>query len=97
MHAHYIGPLVVVACNKGGMYIVCELDGAVYDRPVAAFRLIPYLACKDVIQLNLGELNVTLERLREMRVTTKSFDTEGLDEGEEGARPSESEDEDGEE
>ncbi len=49
MCTHYIGPLVVVACNRGGAYIVCELDGAVYDRPVAVFRLIPYLARKDVI------------------------------------------------
>ncbi len=37
MHTCYIGPLVVFACNKGGMYIVCKLDGTVYDRPVAAF------------------------------------------------------------
>ncbi len=85
---------MVVARNKGGAYIVCKLDGTVYDRPVAAFRLIPYLAHRDVIQFDLGELDVTLERLREMRAATESFDMEGLDEGEEGARESESEDKD---
>ncbi len=61
------------------------------------FRLIPYLACKDVIRFDLGELNVTLEHLCEMKAMTESFDTEGLDEGEEGARQRESEDKDGEE
>ncbi len=92
MRARYIGPLVVVARNKGGAYIVCELDGVVYNQPVAAFRLIPYLVRKDVIQFD-----ITLERLCEMRVTTESFDTEGLDEGEESARQSESKEEDSEE
>ncbi len=94
MRARYIRPLVVVARNKGGAYIVCELDGAVYDRPVAVFRLIPYLARRDIIRFDLGELDVTLERLREMRATTESFDTEGLEEGEEGIGESGSEDKD---
>ena len=44
MRPHYTGPVFVIARNKGGAYIVCELDGSVYDRPIAAFRLIPYLA-----------------------------------------------------
>ncbi len=97
MCARYIGPLVVVARNREGTYIVCKLDSAVYNRPVAVFWLIPYLACKDVIRFDLGKLDVTLEHLREMRATTESFDMEWLDEGEEGTGQSESEDEDSEE
>ena len=37
MRARYLGPLVVVSRNKGGAYIICELNGSVFDRPVAAF------------------------------------------------------------
>jgi len=33
-----LGPLIVLSRNKGGAYVRCELDGSVFDRPVAAFR-----------------------------------------------------------
>ena len=48
MRARYLGPLVVVSHNKGGAYIICELDGSVFDRPIAAFRVIPYFARKAI-------------------------------------------------
>jgi len=44
MLSRYNGPFIVISRGRGGSYIVCELDGAVYHRPVAAFRLLPYLA-----------------------------------------------------
>jgi hypothetical protein len=44
----YLGPLIVIARNFGGAYILCELDGTIFHRPVAAFRLLPYLACKSI-------------------------------------------------
>ena len=45
MQARYLGPLVVVSRNKGA-YIICELNGSVFDRPLAAFRVMPYFARK---------------------------------------------------
>jgi hypothetical protein len=48
MRARYIGPLIVVSCNYGGAYIVTELDGTVLHRPIAAFCLLPYFACKSI-------------------------------------------------
>ena len=42
MWPRHLGPLVVVSHNKGGAYIICELNGSVCDRPVAAFQVVPY-------------------------------------------------------
>ena len=37
MRPRYLGPLVVLSRNRGGAYILCELDGSVFHRPIAAF------------------------------------------------------------
>ena len=67
MRARYIGPLVVVSRNKGGAYIICELNGSVFDRPVAAFRVIPYFARKSLALPDLDSfLDVSPERIQEM-------------------------------
>jgi hypothetical protein len=65
MRARYLGPLIVVLRNRGGAYVLCELDGTVLDRPVAAFRVIPYLA-RQSIPLPDNFLDITPERLRAM-------------------------------
>ena len=37
MCARYLGPLIVILQNKGGAYIVSELNGLVFDHPIATF------------------------------------------------------------
>ena len=67
MRAQYLRPLVVVSHNKGGAYIICELNGSVFDRPIAAFQVIPYFAQKAIVLPNLSNfLDIPLERLRDM-------------------------------
>ena len=68
MKARYLGPLVIVSRNKGGAYIVCELDGAVLHRPVGAFRLIPYLPRKS-IPLPNDVLDIDQTRLHQLEET----------------------------
>ncbi|KAI0323336.1 hypothetical protein GY45DRAFT_1219743, partial [Cubamyces sp. BRFM 1775] len=69
MRPRYLGPYVVLARNRGGAYVVAELNGAVLDRPIAAFRLLPYLARRaiDLAWLDSPDyLDVSTARLREM-------------------------------
>lgn len=66
MKIRYLGPLIVVDRNKGGAYILCELDGAVHDRPSAAFRLLPYLARK-AIPMPPDWINISPDRLYQMQ------------------------------
>ena len=67
MRARYLRPCIVVSRNKGGAYIIAELDGLVFDRPIAAFRVIPYFA---QVKLSLPPLDSLLDisqaRLRQM-------------------------------
>jgi len=67
MRPHYISPLVVISRNKGGVYIICELNGSVFDRPVAAFHVVPYFARKSISLPNLDNfLDIPTMRLHEM-------------------------------
>ena len=80
MRPRYIGPLIVISRNKGGAYIVAELNGAVADRPVAAFRLIPYFARRKLQLPPLAELlDVSRKRLKELEDSTTADPEEILD------------------
>ena len=73
MHTRYLGPLIMISHNKGGMYIVAELDGAVFDCPIAMFRVIPYFACQSIPIPLLEELiDVSTHRLRELEDSTSA-------------------------
>ena len=63
----YLGPLIVVARNRGGAYILAELDGAVFDRPVAAYRVVPYFPRRvATISVEDEQLDVPVERVQEL-------------------------------
>ena len=80
MRAQYLGPLVVVSRNKGGAYIICELNGSVFDRPIAAFRVIPYFARKAIALPDLSDfLDIPLKRLSDMEGSS-SFGDDDSDE-----------------
>ena len=65
MKPRYLGPLIVVSRTKRGVYIVCELDGAVLHNPIAQFRVIPYLARKSIF-LPKGFTDIGKARLYKM-------------------------------
>jgi len=68
MRPRYLGPLIIVSCNYGGTYIICELDGSVLHRPIAAFCVIPYFARKS-IPLPDNFIDVDAARLRQMELS----------------------------
>ena len=73
MRARYIGPLIVISQNKGGAYIISELNRSVFDRPIAAFRVTPYFARQRIDVPPLDELiDITSRRLCELEETTLS-------------------------
>ncbi|KAJ8487667.1 hypothetical protein ONZ51_g4028 [Trametes cubensis] len=82
MRPQYLGPYVVLARNRGGAYIIAELDGSVFDRPIAAFRLVPYLAHKQIDLAWLDDpdyLDISTARLREMEQAFDLGDDEDRD------------------
>ena len=71
MRARYLSPVIVISQNKGGAYIVSELDGSVFDHPIAAFRVIPYFARQCINIPPLDELlDISARRLRELEDST---------------------------
>jgi len=71
MRLWYLSPLIVILHNRGGTYILCELDGSVLNCLMAAFRVIPYFACATIPLPPLTELmDITTEWLCELEATT---------------------------
>ena len=65
-----MGPLLVISQNRGGAYILAELDGSVLDQPIAAFHVIPYFARKKIDVPDLDALlDISAQRLRHMEAT----------------------------
>ena len=64
MQPQYIGPMVVISRNKGGTYIICDLDGTLGHAPIAAFRVVPYLTCEKLELPDIEQhIDVSVSRL----------------------------------
>ena len=90
MRARYLGPVIVISQNKGGTYIVSELDGSVFDHPIAAFRAIPYFARQHIGIPPLDKLiDISARRLRELEDSTAADPDDDSDDlaDEEGSPP----------
>jgi hypothetical protein len=85
MKPQYLGPLIIISRNRGGAYIVAELDGLVFDRPVAAFRLIPYFA-RAAIPIPKDLLDVNQQRIRKMELSNYAGDLGAIAEDSEDER-----------
>ena len=71
MHARYLGPVIVISQNKGGAYIVSELNSSVFDCPIAAFRVIPYFTRQHIDIPPLDKLiDISAHQLRELKDST---------------------------
>ena len=86
MRARYLGPLIVLAWNKGGAYIVAELDGSIFNRPAAVFHVIPYFVRTHIDLPPPNELlDISNHRLQELKDSEVSDPDEkagdGFDEG----------------
>ena len=64
--------------------MLAELDGTVFDRPVATFRMHPFFACKEPIDLPFEWLNTDSQRLRKLKASEdKGEGTKDAEEDEE--------------
>jgi len=77
MKPHYDGPFIVISRNHGGTYILCQLDGSVFHRPIAAFRLLPYHA-HDSIYLPDDMMDIDTQKLRELEQSNIEDDIDSV-------------------
>ena len=74
----YLGSMVIIHCLKGKAFILAELDGSVWQNKVAAFRVIPYLAWKEISYEK--EVNQLLDTLEEsIKALENKQETSDLD------------------
>ena len=59
------GPFIVISRNCGGAYILCQLDGSIFHRPITAFCLLPYHA-HDSIYLPDVMMDIDTQKLWEL-------------------------------
>ena len=58
--------MVVMSRNRGGAYIIAEMNRAVLNRPIGAFRVIPYYPRQTITLPPLADvLDISTEELRQ--------------------------------
>ena len=75
MRPRYFGPMIVVTCNRGSTYILCDLDGTVAHSPIAAFHLVPYFPRHEIDTLNIcldDYLDVLDDHIHELEQMTSA-------------------------
>lgn len=89
MQPRYTGPMVVVTRNKGGAYILAELDGSVYQNKVGAFRVVPYYPRKSIDIPELPEEGFDLDHtvIQELENSTDTGERDHDEEEEEEKTP----------
>jgi len=72
----YLGPLIVVRRTEGGSYLLCEMNGAMWPRRVAAFRVLPYMPRKAIQHPQHIEdlIDMTKEELNELHAKAEKKD-----------------------
>jgi transposase InsO family protein len=72
MRPRYIGPMIVISRNRGGAYILAEMNGAVLARPIGAFRVIPYFPRQTIALPPLEDLlDISTDELRRREQSTE--------------------------
>jgi hypothetical protein len=76
MDPRYLGPMVVIRRTKGGAYLVAELTGAMFQGRIAAFRVIPYEARREIpLPAKIHDLiDISPETLEDMINDTAKVD-----------------------
>ena len=86
MKPRYTGPMIVIRQNKGGSYILAEMNGAVWHQKVARFRVVPYFAREKIdIPENILEIidcdSETLDRIEDQIDPDENLSKDYLMEG----------------
>ena len=60
--------MVVISCNRGGIYIICNLVGMLGHAPIAAFRVVPYFAHEKLEIPDIDQyIDISVTRLQELK------------------------------
>jgi hypothetical protein len=64
--------MIVISRNRGGAYILAEMNGAVLARPIGAFRIIPYFPRQTIALPPLEDLlDISTDELRRREQSTE--------------------------